>query len=130
MLSPTMRILKAIGRVVFAGGFIVAGVCHFIYRDFFVSIVPPSLPWPAALVYISGVAAILLGGLLMAPRTARVAGWGLIALLIAVFPANVQMALHADRYPAIPAIALWIRLPLQGVLVALAYWFAEPARPE
>ena len=80
----------------------------------------PYLPWPVALVYISGVAEILLGTLLMLPRTSRLAGWGLIALLVAVFPANIHMALHPELYPTMSPRALWIRLPLQGVLIALA----------
>ena len=71
-------------------------------------------------------AEIVLGTLLLMPATARLAGWGLIALLIAVFPANVHMAVNPDLYPATSPTALWIRLPLQGVLVALAYWFARP----
>ena len=122
-----MSIFKTILRVLFAACFVFTGVSHFTNRDFFIAIVPPYLPWPAALVYISGVAEILLGALLMPRQTARFAGWGLIALLVAVFPANVHMAMHPGLYPAISPMALWIRLPLQGVLIALAYWFARPA---
>ena len=122
-----MSILRTVVRVLFAAFFIVAGVTHFTNRDFFTSIVPPYLPGPTALVYVSGVAEILLGALLMLPRMAKLAGWGLIALLIAVFPANVHMALNSSLYPASSPTALWIRLPLQGVLVAVAYWLARPA---
>jgi uncharacterized membrane protein len=122
-----VSIVKTVVRVLFAAFFILAGVSHFTNREFFIAIVPPYLPWPAALVYISGVAEIGLGALLMLPRTARLAGWGLIALLIAVFPANVHMAMNPDLYPTISRTALLIRLPLQGVLIALAYWFARPA---
>lgn len=121
-----MPIFKAVVRVLFAAFFIFAGVGHFKNRGFFIAIVPPYLPWPAALVYISGVAEILLGTLLMLPWTAGFAGWGLIALLIAVFPANVHMAVNHHLYPAISPTVLWIRLPLQGVLIALAYWYARP----
>ena len=120
--------LKTVIRVLFASFFIVAGVTHFTNRGFFTSIVPPYLPWPTALVYISGVAEILLGALLMLPRMEQLAGWGLIALLIAVFPANVHMAMNSSLYPASSPAALWIRLPLQGVLIAVAYWFARSVR--
>lgn len=125
-----MSIFKAVVRVLFAAFFIFAGVSHFRSRSFFIAIVPPYLPWPESLVAISGVAEILLGALLAIPRTARLAGWGLIALLIAVFPANVHMALNTGLYPNIPPAALWIRLPLQGVLIALAYWYAAMPRED
>ena len=121
-----MSIFKTVVRILFAVFFIVAGVTHFTNFDFFLAIVPPYLPWPAALVYISGVAEILLGALLLLPRTERIAGWGLIALLIAVFPANVHMAMNPGLYPATSPAALFIRLPLQGVLIAVAFWFARP----
>ena len=91
-----MSIFKTVVRVLFAAFFIFAGIRPFTIRDFFIAIVPPYLPWPEALVYISGVSEILLGTLLMFPRTARLAGWGFIALLLAVFPANIHMAMNPD----------------------------------
>jgi len=119
--------VKTIVRVLFAGFFIVAGISHFTNRDFFTAIVPPYLPWPVALVYISGVAEVVLGALLLLPATAVLAGWGLIALLIAVFPANLHMAVNHQLYPDVSRTALFIRLPLQGVMIALAWWFTRPA---
>lgn len=108
--------------------FVAAGVNHFVGPATYVRIMPPYLPWPLLLVYVSGFFEVLLGGLLLVPRFQRPAAWGLIALLIAVFPANLHMALHADAFPTIPAVALWVRLPLQAVLIAWAYWFTRPAR--
>ena len=122
-----MKTFKAILRVLFAAFFVVAGVTHFTNRNFFVSIVPPYLPWPEILVYISGVAEIALGGLLMIPAATRLAAWGMIALLIAVFPANIHMAMNPQLYPGTPYSALLIRLPLQGVMIAIAYWLTRPA---
>jgi uncharacterized membrane protein len=90
---------------------------------------PPYLPWHGPLVFLSGVAEVVLGGLMLVPRWSVLAAWGIIALLIAVFPANIQMALHTDLYPTISPIALWLRLPLQGVLVLWAWWHTRPARP-
>jgi len=121
-----MRIVKNIVRAAFAAFFIIAGITHFTNRDFFTSIVPPYLPWPVMLVYASGVAEIALGSLLLVPKTTEWAGWGLIALLIAVFPANIHMAMNPHLYPATPRAALLLRLPLQAVFVALAYWYARP----
>jgi uncharacterized membrane protein len=122
-----MSTLKLIMRVLFSAFFIVAGITHFRNEAFFTAIVPPYLPWPVALVYISGVAEIILGALLLIPGMSTLAGWGLIALLIAVFPANLHMALHPALYPTTSPTALYIRLALQGVLIALAYWLSRPA---
>ena len=122
-----MKLFKLIVRVLFAAFFIVAGVTHFTNRDFFTSIVPPYLPWPVMLVYVSGVAEIVLGVMLLVPATSRIAAWGLIALLIAVFPANIHMAMNPQLYPDTPLSALLIRLPLQAVMVALAYSFTRGA---
>jgi uncharacterized membrane protein len=104
--------------------FVLAGVLHFLRPEFYVRIMPPYLPWHLELVYVSGVCEVVLGLLLLVPRFTALAAWGLIALLIAVFPANLHMALNSDLYPSISPIALWVRLPLQGALIAWAYWFA------
>jgi uncharacterized membrane protein len=82
------------------------------------AIVPDALPAHREIVYASGVAEIA-GGLAVLPdRTARWAGWFLIATLVAVFPANVNMALHAERFRAVPEALLWVRLPIQAALIA------------
>jgi uncharacterized membrane protein len=122
-----MKTIKLVVRLLFGVFFLVAGVTHFTNRDFFTAIVPPYLPWPVMLVYVSGVAEIVIGVMLMVPATSRLAGWLAIALLIAVFPANIHMAMNPQLYPDVPLSALLIRLPLQGVLVALAYWFTRAA---
>jgi len=81
-------------------------------------------PWPLPLVYVSGFFELLGGVGLAVPRMRRAAGWGLIALLVAVFPANVDMLMNAGQFPAIPVWALVARLPLQGVLIAWVWWAA------
>ena len=121
-----MSLIKTVVRFLFGAFFIVAGITHFTNEAFFTSIVPPYLPWPVAIVYVSGVAEIVLGALLMVPSRTVLAGWGLIALLIAVFPANLHMAMNPGLYPATSPTALLIRLPVQGVLITLAYWFTRP----
>ncbi len=108
--------------------FIVAGINHFASPDFYLKIMPPYLPWPLALVYVSGFFEVLGGIGLAVPRLRRAAGWGLIALLIAVFPANLHMVVHADDFPAIPYWALVARLPLQGLLIAWVWWVAVRPR--
>jgi len=101
--------------------FIIAGINHFLNPDFYTAIMPPYLPYHLELVYISGVFEILGGIGILIPRLQKWAGWGLILLLIAVFPANIHMALNPDEFDTIPAIALYLRLPLQFVLIAWIY---------
>jgi uncharacterized membrane protein len=108
-----------------------AGVNHFLNPSAYVAIIPAALPAPLALVYISGVAEVLGGLGLILPATRRLAAWGLVALLVAIFPANVNMAVNhlpLGDAPA-PAWLLWARLPLQVVLVAWAWWYTRPAMP-
>lgn len=103
--------------------FIAAGTNHFVHTEFYVRIVPGSFPAPNLLVAISGACEILGGIGVLWPRTRRLAGIGLISLLIAVFPANIEMAQHPQRYADIAtAAALYVRLPLQFLLIALVYW--------
>jgi uncharacterized membrane protein len=124
-----MRRVKRLARYLFGIGFIIAGANHFVMTGFYVSIVPPYLPWPLALVIVSGLAEMGLGALLLVQRWSALAAWGLIALLIAVFPANLHMALHSYLYPFAPVALLWLRLPLQAVLIAWAYWHTRPDVP-
>lgn len=108
-----------------AGFMTFAGVMHFVSPRGFERIVPRWLPAPRLLVYVSGVFEVLFGVGLVIPATQRLAAWGLIALLVAVFPANVNMAVNElplGKKP-LPRWALWARLPLQGVLIAWAYLF-------
>ena len=100
--------------------FVFAGVMHFVRTRWYERIVPPYLPAHRELVYASGAAEMAGGAGVLLGRTARPAGWWLIATLIAVFPANVWMAQHPERY-RVPGgrAALIARLPLQAVFVAL-----------
>ncbi len=102
---------------------------HFLSPNSYLAIMPTSLPWPRAIVALSGVAEIC-GGLGVLPRlTRRWAGWGLIALLVAIFPANIH-ALSTGMIVAghaLPAWLLWVRLPLQLLLIFWVYW--EALRP-
>ncbi len=119
--------LRAASVVVLAVLFAGAGVMHFVKPRLFEQIVPPSLPAPRLLVVVSGVAEILGGlGLLVEPVRAW-AGWGLVALLVAVFPANVYMAREWERFRSLaPRWALLLRLPLQLVLIAWVLWASQP----
>ena len=110
--------------------FVAAGLNHFIAPRFYLPIMPPALPWPLALIYVSGVAEILGGIGVLIPSMRKLAGWGLIALLIAIFPANLYAAFHGAG--SIPPWILWARLPFQVVFIAWVYWTclsSFPARP-
>ena len=106
--------------------FVLAGLNHFRSPDFYINIMPPYLSWHRELVAISGAAEVALGVMMLFRRWAEPAGWGLIVLLVAVFPANVHMTMHPELYPSIPPVVLWLRLPLQGVLIAWAYFYTRP----
>lgn len=116
-----------LSRLLLAALFIAAGTLHFARPDFYVRIMPPWLPYHVELVYLSGAFEIGLGLLLLFPNTTRLAAWGLIALLIAVFPANLHMALNPDLFPLFPAWLLYLRLPLQGLLIWWASGFTRAA---
>lgn len=120
-----MKAFKATSKCLLALFFVGAGVMHFVRPDFYVKIMPPYLPWHLELVYLSGLFEVALGLLLLVPRTSCSAAWGLVALLIAVFPANIHVFLHQELIPA-PGWLHLLRLPLQGLFVLWAYWHTRP----
>jgi len=122
-LSPGRAM--ALARWILAVFFIAAGVNHFRVPDVYFGMMPPWLPWPSALNEISGAAEILGGLGLLVARTRRFAGWGLIVLLVVVFPANVHVALigHMPGFNFAHAL-LWWRLPFQMVFIAGVWWVA------
>jgi uncharacterized membrane protein len=121
------RVLRVIFRVLLAHAFVAIGVLHFVRPGTFEQIVPPYLPWPLALVYISGYFEILGGCCIMNPAVRRAAGWGLIAVLIGVFPANLHMAVNDVPVNGqhLSPLALWLRLPFQLVFIVWVWWCAR-----
>lgn len=104
--------------------YVAAGIMHFVSPVFFLKIVPPYLPYPAFLVAASGVAEVVLGAMLFFPATRIWAAWGIILLLVAVFPANLYMA-YGAQFQGIPPWIRWGRLPLQLVLIWWAYGYTR-----
>tara|TARA_B100001113_G_scaffold286553_1_gene242105 strand:- start:192 stop:626 length:435 start_codon:yes stop_codon:yes gene_type:complete len=104
-----------------AAFFINVGVDHFINPDFYLSIMPPAFPLHLEAVYISGIFEILGGIGVLIPRFRRFSGWGLVALLIAVYPANIYMAITPEAFPDISISALYFRLALQFLFFYWAY---------
>ena len=110
--------------------YVFAGFSHVMNPAFFVAIMPPDLPGPDWLVLVSGLIEITLGVYLLEPRTRVLAAWGVIALLIAVYPANIHAALHNVGPPSGEpgsgnAVVNWVRLPFQAVFVAWAWWYTR-----
>ena len=117
--------IKTLSIIIMTLFYIMAGTNHFINPDWYVRIVPPILPFKTAIVYISGILEIILGTLLIFPKTRFIASWGLILLLVAVYPANIYVALtNGEVMDTTPLIA-WGRLPFQFVFIGLAYWHSK-----
>lgn len=100
--------------------YIAAGTNHFINPRPYLAIMPPYIPAHSAMVVVSGVAEIVLGIGLLFPTTRSISAWGLILLLLAIFPANIFMA-ASNRFRNVPTWLRWARLPLQGLLIWWAY---------
>jgi uncharacterized membrane protein len=119
--------VKSISKCVLAMFMIVAGIMHFVNPAFFLKIMPPYLPFHKGLVLASGGCEVLLGVLLLVPNYSHLAAWGIMALLIAVFPANVHLFQHQEILPAHPVVHL-VRLPLQAVFILWAFWHTTQSK--
>ncbi len=124
--------MRSVSLYLMAVFYFVGGILHFVKPGYYLQIMPSWIPASAhlPLVYLSGAAESGLGAALVVPRLRRLAAWGIIALLIAIFPANVHMWLH-DVHPDGVQLPSWfhaVRLPMQAVLIAWAYWHTRPPR--
>jgi len=119
-----MSLFKKITIYFMSLAYIYVGMRHFIDPDFFLAIMPDYLPFHQEAVYISGFFEILLGGMLLFQKSRKVAGWGLIVLLIAVFPANIYLAQNEAAQQAIDIsqTAAIVRLPFQALFIGIAFW--------
>ena len=128
-LRHLRRFLKPASRYALVWLFLSTAVMHFVRPTPFVRIVPPYFPHALTLVYITGIAEIIGAIGLLVPRSRRLAGGGLIVVLIAVFPANINMALHPEQFRDIASGAFfWVRLPLQLLYIAWAAWCGDLLR--
>ncbi len=113
------------GLAVMGGLYMVAGMGHFLVTRAYEHVMPDYLPAHHALVLVSGVAEIAGGLGVLVPQTRRAAAWGIVLLLLAVWPANLWMAQHPWLTPGVPVWVLWVRLPLQVPLVWWAWVYAR-----
>ena len=131
-MNEVLARLKRPLLYVMAPAYVVAGVLHFVVPELYIQIVPPLVPAALAVVYLTGLAEIAVGIGLLIPRTRQYAAWATVALLVAIFPANVYMATHGIVVEGMPgggdpsAFVRWGRLPLQGVLILWALWYTRP----
>ena len=121
--------LKMVLKLVMAAFYVLSGVNHFRSPEFYLNLMPAYLPAHEAAVVWSGVAEIGLGLLLLWPRRQWLAAWGIIAMLIAFLPVHVHMVVNSHLYPETPVGCLWLRFPMQALLVAWAYWYTRVSLP-
>lgn len=123
-----MSRIKRVLLYVMGAFYVFAGANHFLSPDFYVQIMPPYLPWHLELVWLSGIAEIVCGIGVLFPQTRVMAAWATIALLVAVFPANIHVAVNDVPMVGAEAgggILNWVRLPFQGLFIAWAWWYTR-----
>lgn len=123
-----IKIASYIGLGIVFVWFMFGGITHFTNPDFFVAIMPPYLPWHLEIVYLSGALEILFAALLLFPSTRQVAGNLLIALTLAVTPANVHMWQNPHLFPDVEPLLLSLRLAVQVILLILIWWSTRDVR--
>ena len=124
-----MKSIKLASIYLLSIGYVYVGFLHFYDPNFFLKIMPPYLPYHLPLIYISGAFEIILGIGLAIKKTRKHSAWGIIALLFAVYPANIYLAFNDSPQEALGIsqfLASWVRLPLQFVMIAFAYWHSKP----
>lgn len=121
---PSAQTVRSVSLHLLAALFVVGGALHFARPEAYLRIMPPGLPHPRALLLASGAFEIAGGVGVLIPRLRRSAGWGLAALLVAVFPANVYVALNPAETvgSGVPPLLLWLRLLLQPLLIVWVLW--------
>ena len=124
--------MRRFSRGALAALFVIAGTIHFLRPAPYLAIMPPFLPWPATLVALSGAAEIAGGLGVLLPWSRRAAAWSLIALLVAVFPANLQAIASGMSFDGwrVPTWLLWLRLPFQALFIAWVYATCLRAKPD
>ena len=120
-----VSIIKPSSIIIMSWFYISVGISHFTEPNWFLQIVPPYLPYKLELVYISGFLEIILGIMLIIPSIRSYAGWGLIMLLIAVYPANIYLAQTNGAAMKTSSIVAWGRLPFQFLFIYLAFWHTQ-----
>lgn len=125
-----MKILKPVMLWLLSVSLMAAGVNHFWHPAFYTNIMPGYLPWRLELVYASGVLECLFGILLLVSRYRSLAAWGTVAMLVVFLLVHIHMLINSELYPTVSPFFLWIRLVIQGPLIAWAWWYTDSGRPQ
>ncbi len=120
---------RGVGLVAQSLLYVAAGVNHFWHSRTYVAIMPPHYSHPLGWVQFTGLAEIAGGFGLLAPQTRRAAAWGIVAMLLVYFDVHISMVLHAERFSNVPLWALYLRLPVQFLLIAGALFYARKRAP-
>ena len=120
--------MPRIPLLIIAVFFIAGGIAHFVVTDSYIAAMPDYLGYHKEFIIISGVFEILGAIGILVPQTRLLAGYGLVALIIAVYPANINMALHPEKYTDISELFLYIRLPFQFLFMWFVWWAIAPER--
>ena len=123
-----LKIASYLGLAIVFAWFLIGGITHFTNTDFFVAIMPPYLPWHLEIVYFTGALEIVFAIMLIPPATRELAGNLLIALTLAVTPANVHMWMNPQLYPDVEPFFLSLRLVIQVFLLFVIWWSTRNTR--
>ncbi len=118
--------MKEISLYIMAVLYILAGINHFAKPKFYLRIIPPYIPWYKTVNNISGIVEIALGFLLLYPPYSRLGAWGIVVLLVAIFPANIYHLTSAKPGRGFHIWLLYLRIPFQGILILWAWWYTFP----
>ena len=120
-----MTIIKNAFLALFVLFYVSSGINHFISPDFYLKLMPPYIPFPLEVIYLSGVIEIILGVGAALSRFRVWAAWAIIFMLISFMPVHIHMVAHPEMYPDVPEIGLWLRIAVQGALIWWAYCYAK-----
>jgi len=123
-----MQTLRTLSAWLMGLAYIATGINHFWHPKFYLNIMPPYLPSHDLLVQLSGVAEIVLGLMMFIPRYRKLAAWGIMAMLIVFMTVHIHMVMNPHLFKDVPEYILWLRIPLQFVLILWAYWHTRPER--
>jgi uncharacterized membrane protein len=124
-----MQTIRTLSAWIMGLAYIATGINHFWHPGFYLNIMPPYLPWHELLVLLSGIAEIVLGLMMFFPPVRKLAAWGIIAMLIVFLTVHIHMVMNPHLFKNVPEYILWLRIPLQFVLILWAYWYTQPNRP-
>jgi uncharacterized membrane protein len=120
-LKKIKLIMMALLSLMFVGG----GINHFLNLEFYMRLMPPYLPFHEQLIWLSGVLEIIVGVGIWIKKYRAISAWGMIGIMIAVFPANVHAYLNPQEFPEVPELTLLLRLPMQGLFILWAWWYTR-----